>query len=294
VRGSTRGFTLIEVLTCLALGIVLTVLATSTFLQVRAILRRTQARLEMHNSARFIFQSLHSDLLCLQQDGACFVESTADANPGLPVGDARHTGQIRLTFLKSKTDNNNYDAHNDLSLLNTDLVWTQWAWQQSSSALCNGSSSTVRFWQANGSRTKGGLDFAAGKYYMNLPQPRRSAGADAKTTLNDNTFTSGDPQDIGDYDDLNRNLHPVSRGITRFDLEVVLADGTLIDPSVATTAVSAYDGDYVDGHVPSAGAQPLVKRPRLFRIRFDITDFELHFTQTFSFSFPAPGSLTTL
>jgi len=232
--------------------------------------------------------------LCMQQDAACFVETTADANPGLPTGDARHTGQVRLTFLKSKVDNNDYDPHNDQSLLNTDLIWTQWSWQQSISALCNGSSSTARFWQENGSWKKGGQDFAAGKYFMNLPLPRRAAGVNAVTTLNNNTFTSGDPQDIGDYDDVTNNLHPVSRGITRFDLEVVLADGTVIDPSVSTTAVYPYDGDYVDGHVPATGTPPHLKRPRLFRIRFDITDFELHFTQTFSFSFPAPGSLSTL
>jgi len=294
MTGRRQAFTLIEVLTSLALGIVLTVLATSTFLQVRAILRRTQARLEMHNSARFIFQALHSDLLCMQQDGAYFIETTMDANPGLPTGDAKHTGQVRLTFLKSKIDNNNYDAHNDLNLLNTDLVWTQWSWQQSISALCNGTSSTSRYWQENGSWKKAGLDYAAGKYFLNLPQPRRAAGTDAKTTLNNNTFSSGDSQDIGDYDDLTNNLHPVSRGITSFVLEVVLADGTVIDPSIATAASYPYDGDYVDGHVPTTQTQPFLKRPRLFRIRFDITDFELHFTQTFSFSFPAPGSLPTL
>ncbi len=289
MRPVNRCFTLIEVLTCLVLGLFLTVLATGAFFQVRAVLRRTQARLEMHNTARFIYQALHSDLLAMEPEGAFYIETTADANPNLPPGDPHHTGEVRLTFLKSKTDNNNYDAHNDMALLNTDLVWTQWKWQQGISAVCSGSSSTNRFWQEWGHWVKNGLDFANanwyGKFYMNLPQPRRVAGTDAKTTLNDNTFNSGDWQDIGDYDDLARNVQPVCRGITRFDLEVVFADGTVLDPSTASTDIYPYDGVYVDGHLPQGALHPNLKRPQLFRLRFDITDFDAHFTQSFSFSF---------
>jgi hypothetical protein len=293
-----RGFTLLEVLTCLGLGLILTVLSTGTFFQVRSVLRRTQARLEMHNTARFIYQSMYADIMCMEQEGAFYVETTADASPGLPVGDQRHTGEIRMTFLKSKTDNNNYDAHNDNTLLTTDLVWTQWKWQQGISAICNGVNSNNRFWQEWGHWTKNGRDYAnangTGKYFMSLPQPRRAAGTDAKTTLNDNSFHSGDWQDIGDYDDLANNVHPVSRHVSNFDLELEFADGSVLDPSVSQSSIYPYDGVFVDGHVPVAAAPPHLKRPRLFRIRFDLTDPETHLTQTFSFSFLAPGSSPTL
>jgi prepilin-type N-terminal cleavage/methylation domain-containing protein len=301
MRTGAHGFTIIEVLTCLAIGLALTVLATGTFFQVRSVLHRTEARLEMHNQARFIFQTMRSDLSAMQQEGALFIESTEDTpttQPGtnIPV----HTGEVRLTFLRGKLDNNDFSALDDPALLNTDLVWTQWKWRQNIQSLCTGSNARNRQWSCYTHWLVRGLDFGWPSNgnphsFINLPQPRRSAGSQAAVTLNDNSFQSGDGNDLGDYDDLQRYVVPVTRNVSNFDLEVVLVDGTVIDASVSKSMIVPLDGVFIDGHIQNAAlTQPQIKRPRLFRIRFDLTNTQYGLTQTFSFSFPAPGNLPPL
>ena len=74
------------------------------FLQIQRILQRTTIRLEMHNSARFLQQSLSEQVGAMQQDGALWVETKADSGAG--------DGQVSLTFLKGKTDEHDFTTTN--------------------------------------------------------------------------------------------------------------------------------------------------------------------------------------
>jgi prepilin-type N-terminal cleavage/methylation domain-containing protein len=294
-----RGFTLIEVLTSLAIGLALCVLATSTFFQVRSILRRTQARLELHNTARFLFQSLRQDLMAMQQEGAFYLESIADTQPNLPPGDPGHTGEVRLTFLRGRIDNYDYVYKEDGLTRNTDLVWTQWKWVESRSIMLSGSSSHSRRWDNWGHWVKAttGQDFGNSPNgphsYLNFPQPRRVAGVSASVTLNDNNYQSGNGADIGDYDDLQNNLVPAMRSVTNLTVELVLADGSTVDVDTSSTKTVALDGVYIDGRVPTTPGttQPNARRPRLLRLRVDLTDTDAKLTQSFSFSIQLPSNL---
>jgi prepilin-type N-terminal cleavage/methylation domain-containing protein len=299
-----KGFTLIEVMVSITICLVLCGLATSIFFQVRAIMRRTQARLELHNHARFLFEAMRRDLMALEQEGACYIESTADAHPELPPGDNRHTGEVRLTFLRGRVDNQDYNPDDDGgSAPRSDLVWTQWKFDQRNAAVCAGSNGRARYWRnwthwADGA----GHDFGqvnqwrAGHLYMAMPQPRRAAGSDAATTLDDNRFDKAYDGEVGDYKDLTGNLTPATRGVTAFELEAVLADGKVVHADVRATKNTALDGEFVDGHVPAgpASIQPHRHRPRLFRVRFDLTDAESRLTQSFSFSFQPSTALPPL
>jgi hypothetical protein len=289
-----RGYTLIELLTSIALGMMLSVLATSTFFQVRAVLRRTLARLEMHNTARFVYQAFQQDIAAMQQEGALYVETRADSDPDAPPGDGRHDGQIRMTFLRGKIDNVDFTSDDDGVLLNSDLVWTQWRWDQRGAMLSTGSSSRSRTWDALSHwRSPQGRDFGGHSFAM-LPQPRRSAGAGAQARLDDNAFGSGDPSDVGDYGDLAQQVLPVTRNVRGLELQIVLNDGSLIVADGNTTRAVALDGVFVDGRVPASGTRPHLRRPRLFRLRFELNDPETKLTQSFSFSFQAPAQLPSL
>jgi prepilin-type N-terminal cleavage/methylation domain-containing protein len=300
-----RGFTLIELLSSIAIGLALSVIATSTFFQVLAIMRRTQARLEMHNTARFVFQALRQDLMALEQEGACYIETRADSQPSLPPNDPRHDGEVCLTFLRGKVDNYGYSYDGEGTGLNTDLVWTQWKWDQKLRAICSGSNSRVRSWDNGGTWVSpAGYEYGGFKgsphSFMIVPEPRRAAGADAKTRLDDNAFGSGHSSDIGDYTDLARRVLPTTRNVTNFALEVVLNDGSTVRADGTATAKKSFDGVFVDGRLPTAvGAGPPpslphLRRPRLIRIRFDLTDVEAKLSQSFSFSFQAPAPLPKL
>jgi hypothetical protein len=276
------------VLTSITIGMALAVLATTAFFQVQAIMRRTEARLRMHNSARFLYQALRSDLLALQQDGAMWIETSQDSGAG--------DGDVRLTFLRGKQDTMDYDVAYGYGAYNsviTDLVWTQWKWDQRHRALCCGSSTPVRTWNV-------GVDWIApgplqvnfkNHHFRNMPQPQRVAGTNAATTLDSNRYGSPDPHDIGDYADLAPRVTPVARDITRFDLEVVLNDGSTVRADTSAARTVPLDGCYVDARDPATGTKPNLRRPRLFRVRFEMTDPELKLTQSFSFSFRAPSPL---
>jgi prepilin-type N-terminal cleavage/methylation domain-containing protein len=298
-----RGFTLIEVLVSITICLALCGLATSIFFQVRAIMRRTEARLELHNTARFLFESMRRDLMAMEQAGAFYIETTADAHPELPPGDSGHTGEIRLTFLRGRLDNQDFNPDDDGGgAPRSDLVWTQWKFDQHITALCTGSNARARYWRIWKHWIDGsGNDFGqvnqwrAGHLYMGMPQPRRVAGTNAQTTLDDDRFDKDYDGDVGDYMDLMGHMTPVCRNVSAFQLEAVLAGGKVVNADIGSTKVTALDGEYVDGRVlGSTSAQPHRFRPRLIRVRFDLTDAESKLTQTFSFSFQPSATLPPL
>ena len=89
-----RGFTLIELMVSSALAILLAMVATSAFLQIRRAVARSEARLAMHADAERIYASLHRRLGSLQQTGALVYASTAQSSS--------RGGSVSLVFLRAK------------------------------------------------------------------------------------------------------------------------------------------------------------------------------------------------
>jgi Tfp pilus assembly protein PilE len=298
------GITLIELLTSVALGLVLSVLATVSFLQVRGVLQRAQVRLEMHNSARFLSQALSEQFAALQQDGAMWIETTKN--------DGSANGFVTITFLKGKTDEHDYTTSNgnywngeqNAVYQNrcTDLAWSSWKWDQKKAILYTGTNSPPRqfFIQSPWSGPQGNYQ---GIWMANMPQPWRSATpypaatpiGSSSAALSGNRYGSPDTtHDFSDYQDLLNQMSPVVRNVTGCVFELILDDGSVVDADVTQTRTLPLDGSYVDAHATAdsgSSSFPFKKRPRLIRLLIDMTDPVTNISQSFSLSFQPPGML---
>jgi prepilin-type N-terminal cleavage/methylation domain-containing protein len=302
------GFTLIELLTSVSIALVLSVLATTAFLHVRSELNRIQVRLQMHNSARFLYQSMSEHFSAMQQDAAFWVETTKDDGTG--------TGMVSITFLKGKTDEHEYEGSNgnlfnggqDYSIYDNrccDLAWCSWQWHQGDSAIYTGTNSPPHQFSINTPWVGPTVTYGAGNgnaYFVNMPQPLVQAtpypGApnpgSSQAALNGNRLGTTDPvNDLSDYQDLAKNMSPVIHNVTACTLELVMADGTVVDANDGTTMTLPCDGNFIDGHTAASsdGTLPYLKRPRLIRLLIDMTDPVTKISQSFSFSFQPPGLL---
>jgi Tfp pilus assembly protein PilE len=305
---ASQGLTLIELMTSVTIALALSVLATVCFLQVRAVLQRMRVRLEMHNSARFLYQTFAEQMAALQQDGAMWVETTQDGGSG--------TGTVSITFLKGKTDEHGFTTNN--GNLNTggeefsvyqnrccDLDWCSWRWDQSHAAIYLGTTSPPHQFPITTSwpGPNGDYNFGIGNvYFMNMPQPLEQAvpypkalpPTSSQAALNGNRYGSPDYQnDVSDYQDLQNQMAPVIRNVTKCVIELILSDGSVIDADTSQSQTQALDGNFVDGHcsVAADGNFPFKRRPRLIRLLFDMTDPRTGISQSFSFSFQPPGML---
>lgn len=313
-HGERSALTLIELLTSVAIALALSVLATVAFLQVQRILLRTTVRLEMHNSARFMHQSLSEQCGALQQDAAMWLESKQDDGTG--------SGQVSLTFLKGKTDEHGYTTTNGSHIGGEeygiyqnrccDLEWSRWRWDQRQGALYAGASSPPREFRLTTSWAGPNGDYgrdAGGNYpgnvtFMQMPQPLRQAVpypaaipvGSSQAALSGNRYGSPDlTADASDYQDLTNQMAPVMRNVTRCVIELVLADGSVVDADTSQDRTLSFDGNFVDARVASlAGGAPSKRRPRLIRLLADMTDPVTKVTQSFSFSFQPPGMLPTI
>lgn len=296
--------TLIELLTSVAIGLVLTVLATVSFMQIRKTLQRVHIRLEMHASARFLFQEMSESVGSLQQDGAMWLETTHD--------DGSQNGIVSLTFLRGRVDEKGNlsnqgdyvpgEQYGGSEGRCSDLAWCCWKWDQHRQILYTGENSrphqfrVVPDWN-------GPYGFGHNSQpFLYMPQPLRlanpyptaAAAGSSQAALSGNRYGSPDfLNDLGDYQDLQQQLAPVLRNVSNCVLELVLADGSIVDGDVSQDRTVALDGCYVDGRgfVDNYGSQPYRKRPRLVRILVDMRDPVSGVTQSFSFSFQPPGPL---
>jgi Tfp pilus assembly protein PilE len=311
IASNRNGMTLIELLTSVAICLALSVISTVAFVQVRAVLLRMQIRLEMHNSARFLYQQLSEQISAMQQDGAMWIESTQD--------DGTHTGQLTITFLKGKADEHdfttasgNYFTGEQNSVYQnrcTDLTWSAWHWDQKHAILSSGTTSPPRQFHLasawKGPHGNYGYDSTSGNqgtWMANMPQPLRSAtpypaalpAGSSQAALGGNRYGSPDYlNDISDYQDLQNHLSPVLRKVTGCTIELILNDGSVIDADVTQTRILPIDGSFVDAHAnPDAtGKSAYLKRPRLIRVLIDMTDKVTGISQSFSFSFQPPAML---
>jgi hypothetical protein len=307
------GLTLFELLVSVTIALALSVLATLSFLQIRGVLQRMQVRLEMHNSARFLYQNLSEQLAALQQDGALWLESTQNDGSG--------DGMVSITFLKGKTDEHDFQTMNGDYIAGTqngtygnrccDLDWCSWRWDQKRAALYMGTTSPPRqfllmnSWKGpNGDYQ--GFEWGApsSDMFINMPQPLQQGvpypqavpPGSSKAALSGNRYGTNDTQkDLSDYQDLQNQMGPVVRNVTNCVIELVLSDGTVVDADDTQNRTLPYDGNFVDGHVSVAsdGNYPFKKRPRLIRLLVDMTDPVTGVSQSFSFSIQPPGVLPT-
>jgi hypothetical protein len=304
-RGVCRhALTLIELLTSVSTGLLLTALATVAFLQVRTALLRLHARLEMHDSARLLYQALSEQFSALQQDAATWVESTQDDGSG--------DGTVGITFLKGKTDEHGYTTSNgdiwngeQYSVYQNrccDLEWASWLWDQRRSILSVAANSPPHQFLLQKSWKGPQGDYGQSVFFVYMPQPLRmadpyplAAGAGgSQAALGGNRYGSPDEQnDLSDYQDLKSQMSPALRNVSGFAVELILADGSVVDVSNRQARTVGMDGVFVDGHcaATASGAVPYRGRPRMIRLLIDMTDPQTRLSQSFSFTFQLPGLL---
>jgi hypothetical protein len=299
-----RGLSLIELLTSVSIALAISVVATVTFIQVRTILLRMQVRLDMHDSARFIFQAMSDRFAAMQQHGACWIETTQNDGSG--------DGQVTFTYLEGKADEHDFTTTNgdywngeqDSQYQNrcTDMNWAAWHWDQKKAILFTGTTSPPRQFMIH-QPWLGPLGDYQGMWMANMPQPLRQAtpypdavpAGSSQAALSGNRYGSPDiVNDFSDYQDLEHHLSPAVRNVSGFTIELVMSDGSVIDADVRQNRTLPYDGCYVDAHTAAdigTGTVPFKKRPRLIRVLIDMTDPVTGVSQSFSFSFQPPGML---
>lgn len=270
-----RGLTLIEILVATALVAFLIASATAGFMQIRALARRIDARQQLHNSARLVFERLNTELSSLMHGSAFFAIGTS--------------GTVEVVFLRGKLDNvdfmlgNAFGAEAD-SL--TDQLWTRWSFEAAKQQLSLSASSAARSFDQDKSWVNGGYDYNTRAKFRNLPTPQRViVGASPETTLNANAYGTGASGDIGDYTDLENNAVPILSNCTGFALEIVCEDGSVHAINTAASASLLSDGQMIDGRSGTA----LASRPRLVRTRLELTDPATGIAEAFSFSFLTPA-----
>ncbi len=298
-----RALTLVELLTSVSICLALSMLATVSFIQIRAVLQRMQVRLEMHNAARYIHQALSEQIAALQQDGAMWVETRQDDGSG--------DGQVAITFLKGKTDEHDFTTSNGSMWYGegnsvyqnrcTDLTWCSWSWDQKHGILSSGATSHPRQFKINTPWIGPNGNYQS-TWMANMPQPLRSAdpypaalpAGSAQAALSGSRYGSSDyANDISDYQDLQDHMAPAMRNVTGFAIEMILSDGSVMDAGVGQTQEIALDGSFIDAHAApdASGNAPYKKRPRLIRVLIDMSDPQTGVSQSFSFSFQPPGML---
>ena len=274
-RPARKAFSLIEILVSLGLLVFLLTLGTQAFVQVRTFTQRLQARQVMHASARVIVERLRSGVAGLEQVGALWLRSDD--------GSGTRPRRVELVFLRGKLDHHVIDGRYRVDV--TDLVWERWRWDADTRNLTCASSSPSRIFQVQQSWAQGGIDYR-NQWFANLPTPRRQA-LGGPESIDVNAYGSGEPKDIGDYQDLLRTSVPIAMTCSALRVELVLMDGTVAAADGSTSAEHGLDGVLVDGTDSAA----IARRPRLLRIAFDLTDDRIHFTESFSFTVQAPGLL---
>lgn len=275
-----HGFSLVEILVSITIMAFLLLVGTQAFVQVVTMTKRIQARQELHNTARIIVERMQLDLGALQQTAALYLLSH-DGSGSEPQG-------VELIFLRGKLDLTDFTRHDGFGISEpaiTDLVWSRWAWQTANRTLSVAASSRTRLFKLSNDWMNGTINYR-NQYFANLPTPRRVAGA-GPATLDANAYGTGDPNDIGDYQDLIANAIPLSTTCTGLRIELVLHNGSTITVDGSNAVAHAIDGVRVDSRIIAANAL----RPRLVRFLIDLQHDETQLTETFSFSTQTTGLL---
>lgn len=305
-----RAFTLIEILVAVSLSMLMVSVAWNLFSQTQRVAKRAQARLQLHASAKSVFESLRRELLAMQQHCAFWLESKSS-----PQG-------VELVFMTAAMDEAGYQMKGSWSnVAVADLVWSRWRWDGASRRLLSARNLTKRSWPMDqavdgvaanpllGSETLRS-DIPSALFW---PQPRRFTAGDAMSGLDGNRWSLatgtgtavGAGRNLGDWSDLGQRLAPVCMGVEALNIEVVLAakdgsgaprtrhaDGTF-DDSFCAHGIRM-DG-VASGNVTAAPAaiagftDEIGERPTLLRLSFTLRDAATDVSIPFSFSIALPG-----
>lgn len=314
-------FTLVEILIGISLGMILLGMATTAFVQMRAMAQRVEARISLNGRAETIYLQLDQRLSVAQQHGAFVIDPRQASIGGTTVP------ALRLLFLRAKEDQNDWDwTMQSWDGDTTDLYWELWEFRPDEHRLYQ--ASTPPYWDfkaPNGPIAALGADLK-GKSFRNAPRPRRTlADPDWMSSLEDNQLFPKLPRttpisaslvatdDRGDWGVLQNELRLVCDGVKDLAWEAVANDGTVrtfTPGSPANPWVVA--GVWMDGRSSDgANRQPgqagwtyagteLPSRPRLLRLRMTLqrplrSDATGSATsgavieQTYSFSFQLPA-----
>lgn len=305
-----RALTLVELLVSVTLAMFLMSVAWTMFSQVQRLVKRTQARLHLHASAKTIYESLRRDLTAMQQSCSFWLLSS-NAMGGTP-------GSIDVVFMTAVADEEGFRlaAHNQFDMppvTTTDLVWCRWSWSGSSRTLLAARNDTVRsFYRkqfGDPAPNRSGIAYDLLGRYRNPtpynPQPRRFTPSDDVLGLDDNrwSFTERAGFNRGDWTDLDQRLAPVHNAVTDCTIEVVLAgDGTGGAPALRradgrSTLAFCARGVRLDGlseKVLTDGVSTrdeVAERPSLLRIAFTLEDRATRVSEDFSFTIALPGAI---
>lgn len=271
-----RGFTLIEVLVSLTLMAFLMTTATYAFTQVKAMTARIQARQAMHNSARLVYERLRTEIDAMHQGSAFFLRSGGGG------------GDVELVFLSGRYDLRDFSArpeYESSEAYTVDHLWSRWHWSGPGEALTSARNRPLRRFVLNQDWAPDGINYRNQTFAI-LTQAQREAGTDPISTLNRNAFGTPSLEDRGDYTDLVAQAQPIALDCSDLRFEVVLADGSIIGAAPDRTSSHAIDGLHINGEAGGTAS-----RPRLIRMRFALSDPRLDLSETFSFTFRAPGTL---
>lgn len=313
-----RAFTLVELMASIALSLLLVAGAWTMFSQVQRLAKRTQARLQLHATAKSIYETLRRDLGGLQHSCAIWLRSPGPGADGLP-------GQIDLVFMTAVTDEQgfllagNAVAGDNFVENTTDLVWSRWSWTggvpagvvgpSAAGRLLHACNATVRDYRRRqvdtAVPTKAGVTYGILGFYKYgtpyNPQPRRSTPGDDPQRLDDNrwAFSERAGLNLGDWSELEERLAPVQGRVTDCRIELVLhgddAAGSIRTVACDGSAASSFcaHGVRLDGLTSAAmglsARDEIADRPSILRLSFTLQDPATGVSQAFGFSFALPG-----
>lgn len=275
------GFTLIEVLVSLAIGMTLIALGWSGYRTSDQLAKRTLARLALHQDAAQVEHALTGDFCTIHHGAQWRVErqATTGSPAEITVTALRSTLRRGWSFYSPRLGSASADwglgadasadpnSVSPVGLMPTDLTWFRWCWR----ANANTTGARVgTLYRAMAPRVR--------KEYLGdtWTQPRRSINR----KLTDNNFVElfqipapplwlTDLNTTSDEADLTVNLVPIAQRVKDFAVAWTTNGGNIVYIDAGSGPSSnLIDGVWLDGHDSN-----LVRlRPAVLRVRFTLVD----------------------
>lgn len=284
-----RGFTLIELLISVSIIVAITTAAVTATSQMLVLTRRLQAFQTMDASAKTLIEKLSGEVAAMHPCAAVWLSSDP-------------TNGVEFVFMYCKpTPRGSYESKLPVGVGRnmgfTDTVWSRWHWSGATGIVSVATGRSGRwvaiandqgrdYWKIpSGSRMGASISS-----FLTIPRLVRETGTSTspmnpKDILNANAWQSGEPTDVGDYDDLVLNMRPLLENCTNLTIDIRCSDGLVKTANGVTPLSWAAPGSYVDGR----DQMNLSDRPSLVRIRFTLTDPATGANRIYSFSCATPS-----
>lgn len=325
-RVTDRGFTLVELLISVALGMLMMSIAWTVFSRSKAAAHATRERILLHQTASLVRQSMQRDFAVLSPTVAVFCRSLPDIALGNPENDRTDTVEF-LTMSTLAPLGGRYSPEGWLQVYKQDYHWVRWQFVRTrrpqpdgttrtiSHVLNRSQSTPVRAWKTNSNLkpnspaprlNQSSIVTYDGQTFANMSRPLRDA-AEGVASLDNNrynqpasTFKSDErinvDGDIGDLADLNEADLTFSDQVRDFRIGWVDASGGEVSVGCDAAADHRINGLYLDITGPGGNAymDQLKARPRIIRVSFSLANRNGSMNQNFALSFAAPGMMPTV